>query len=372
MTKNFININEPHLGIDEITTVRDVIKSGNLSSASITGGPNVQRFEKSFSKYNKCKYSIAVNSGTSALFASLLSLDIKHGDEVIVPSFTFNATAGAVVATGAKPVFIDINRDDYNLDPALIPKLINKKTKAIIPVHLYGRPSNMKEIMKISKRYGLRVIEDASQALGSKYYGRYAGTLSDVGCFSMYPSKVITSGEGGVITTNNKNIYERLQSIRNHGIVNQSGNSKFFGLNLRMPEIEAAISYFQLKKLNGFIKKRKINSNILSEFVEKCGSVNSSSSDNNIQTNFYLYTISISKNRDELQSKLNKSGIGANVYYKTPIHKMTFYKKFNNKKINKTNSEWASKHVLSLPIHPKISHTQMEFIGRTFVKCIGK
>ena len=370
MTKQFININEPQLGIDEINTVCDIIKSGNLSSASLIGGPHVQKFEKAFSKYNNCKYSVAVNSGTSALFASLLSLNIKQGDEVIIPSFTFNATAGSVVAVGAKPVFIDITRDDYNLDTNLIVKLITKKTKAIIPVHLYGRPSNMKEIMKISKSYGLCVIEDASQALGSKYYGKNVGTLSDVGCFSMYPSKVITSGEGGIITTNNKTIYKKLQSIRNHGIVNKSGNSKYFGLNFRMPEIEAAISYFQLNKLNGFIKKRKINSKILSEYVEKCESITLPSHARDIQTNFYLYTVSVPYNRDKLQSKLNRLGIGANVYYRTPIHKMAFYRRFHNLKISQVNSEWASKHVLSLPIHPKISKKQMEFIGRTFVKCI--
>ena len=179
------------------------------------------------------KHVIAVNSGTSALHASLLSIGIKQGDEVILPSFTFVATANSVIAAGAKPIFADINKQDYTIDTVDIEKKINKNTKAIIPVHLYGHPSNMNEINSIAKEHSLYVIEDACQSLGSTYFQKQTGTLSDIGCFSFYASKVITTGEGGAIATNNDDFAEKLKMIRNHGMIHGYDTTSF-GLNLEI------------------------------------------------------------------------------------------------------------------------------------------
>jgi len=201
-----------------------------LTSAANQGGKYVQKFEKSVSTFVKSKYAIAVNSGTAALQASLYALDIKKGDEVLLPSFTFVATANAVVSTGAKPVFVDILKENYTIDPDDLQKKITKKTRAIIPVHLYGNVANIERLSEISKKNNIPIIEDSAQSLGSTYKGKHTGTFFEMGCYSMYPAKVMTSGEGGFIVTNNKKLRDKLLMIRNHGMVH-GYDTKVFGLN---------------------------------------------------------------------------------------------------------------------------------------------
>lgn len=353
-----IAINVPFVGKDEISAVTSILKNGSLTSAASHGGKHVQAFEKSASLFIKSKYVVAVNSGTAALQAALYALDVKKGDEVLVPSFTFVATANSVVSTGAKPVFVDILKENYTMDPDDLQKKITKKTRAIMPVHLYGNVAYIDRILEIAKKHNLPVIEDSAQSLGSTYKGKHAGTFSDLGCWSMYPAKVMTSGEGGFIGTNNKKLHDKLLMIRNHGMVH-GYDTRIFGLNLRLPEISAAIATIQMKKLPGFLKTRQKNANLLSKLISDLNIILPHQRKNE-NVNWYLYTIATSK-RDKILKKLNEKGIGAASYYPTPVHKTPFYQQ----KIKLPITEWASSHTLSLPIHPKVTSKNIEFIAQS-------
>ncbi len=353
-----IPINIPIVGKEEITAVTSILKNGALTSAANQGGKHVQNFEKSVTSFVKSKYAIAVNSGTAALQAALYALDIKNGDEVLVPSFTFVATANAVVSTGAKPVFADILQQNYTIDPDDLEKKITKKTRAIIPVHLYGNMANVNRLAEISKKHNIPIIEDSAQSLGSTYKGKHSGTFFEMGCYSMYPAKVMTAGEGGFIVTNSKKLRDKLLMIRNHGMVH-GYDTKIFGLNLRLPEINAAIATVQMKKLPNFLKIRKHNAKLLSDLLSDLDVILPYQQKNE-NVNWYLYTIAVEK-RDKLLKKLNEKGIGAASYYPTPVHKTPFYKL----KTKLPVTDWAASHVLSLPIHPKVTQRNIEFIAKT-------
>lgn len=365
MPKNF-SVNKPLFDNDEITAVKKIIQSGLLSSSNINGGEFVQNFEKQIQKYLNVKYAVAVNSGTSALFASLLSLDVKTGDEVIIPSFSFSATASAVVAAGATPIFTDISSSDFNIDPLKIKKNISLKTKAIIPVHLYGHPANLNEIIEIASSNNIPIIEDGAQSLGSQYYGKMCGGLGNIGCTSLYPTKVITSGEGGVISTNDDDIYNNLLKIRNHGF-DKNYQITRFGLNLRMPEIEAALASTQLNKLDNFLKIRHRNAKLLSDILKNY--IDLSTVNPNSVPNWYLYTISVHDNRSYVIDYLKTRGIQSAVYYETPIHMMPFYSKLVGNVVL-PNTEIAAKKVLSLPIHQGLTIDDIEFIANTFLQSL--
>jgi dTDP-4-amino-4,6-dideoxygalactose transaminase len=353
-----IAINIPLVGKEEISAVTSILKNGALTSAANQGGKHVQIFEKSAASFVKSKYVIAVNSGTAALQAALIALDIKNGDEVLVPSFTFVATANAVVSTGAKPIFVDILKENYTIDTDDLEKKITKKTRAIIPVHLYGNVANIERLDEISKKYNIPIIEDSAQSLGSTYKRKHAGTFFEMGCWSMYPAKVMTAGEGGFIATNDKKLQDKLLMIRNHGMVH-GYDTKMFGLNLRLPEINAAIATVQMKKLPKFLKSRKQNAELLSKLLSD-HKVKLPSQRKNENVNWYLYTIAV-KNRDKLLKKLNQKGIGAASYYPTPVHKTPFYKV----KTKLPMTDWAASNVLSLPVHPKVTTKNIEFIAKT-------
>ena len=355
-----ISVNEPVLNDSEIKAAQTILDSGLLSSSNINGGKYVKDFEKNIAQFLDVKYAVAINSGTSALYASLLSLNIKSGDEVIVPSFSFTATASAVVATGATPVFVDISSSNYNIDISLIKSNITKKTKAIIPVHLYGHPVDVDPIAEITSPDHIAIIEDGAQSLGSSINGKKCGTLGNLGCTSLYPTKVITSGEGGVITTNDETLYEELLRIRNHGL-DESGQTTRFGLNLRMPEIESAIASIQLSKLDDFIRIRRRNSNILSDMISN-SNLNLPVEPENTFLNRYLYTISLDKSRSKVMNYMEKQGINTAVYYRTPIHKMPYYHSMNNS-YNLPNTDIASSKVLSIPIHSGLSEDDVQNIG---------
>ena len=350
-----IPINSPSINKDELDTVSTVLKNSSLTSSSFNGGQNVQNFEKITAKFVKSKFVVAVNSGTSALQAALLSLNIKPGDEVLLPSFSFVATANAVTSTGAKPIFVDIVKENFTIDPDDIEKKITKKTKAIIPVHLYGNIAFVERISEIVNRHNLYVVEDSAQSLGSLYKQKHSGTFFEMGCFSMYPGKVMTSGEGGFVVTNNKRLRDRLLMIRNHGL---SRDKKFrtFGLNFRLSEIHAAIGMIQMKKLPKFLKIRKENARILSELL--CNkNVGIPQPRKHEQLNWYLYTISTEKQKIILNN-LHKKEIQAQSYYMTPIHKTKLYR--NNRKLSAT--DWASSHVISLPVHPQVTKKNIELM----------
>ncbi|WP_316507230.1 DegT/DnrJ/EryC1/StrS family aminotransferase [Nitrosopumilus sp.] len=336
-----------------------MLKDEALTSSSREGGKNVQAFEKSIASFVKSKYAVSVSSGTAALQAALYALDIKKGDEVLVPSFTFVATANAIVSTGAKPVFVDILKENYTISSDDLQKKITKKTRAIIPVHLYGNVADVESLSEISNKHNLPIIEDSAQSLGSTYKGRHTGTFFEMGCYSMYPAKVMTSGEGGFIVTNSKKFRDKLRMIRNHGMT-ITNDPKIFGLNLRLPEINAAIATIQMKKLPKFLKTRKQNAEFLSEQI--CDlDIKLPHQRKHEKVNWYLYTIA-SKKRNKLLKKFNEKGVGAVSYYSTPVHKSTFYKQ----NILLPITTQAASQVLSLPVHPKITQKNIEFIATIF------
>jgi len=348
----------PIIESEEINEVRSVLLENSLTTAANVGGKRVQEFEKQLSSYVGSKYAVAVNSGTSALQAALYVLDIKNGDEVLLPSFTFVATANAIVSVGAKPVFVDVVPENYTIDPEDLRKKITKKTKAIIPVHLYGNFAYMNEIFEITDKHNLEVIEDAAQSLGTTYKNKHSVTFSRVGCFSMYAAKVVTSGEGGAIVTDEKQLFEKLRQIRNHGMVH-GYDSRMLGLNFRLPEICAAIVKTQMRKLPNFLKKREKNAKILSELLSDLDFILPMEREG-VKVNWYLYTIS-TRNRDKLLKQLNSKGIGATAYYSIPVHRTPYY----NKKINLPITDWAASTVLSLPVHPLVTQNNLHYISKT-------
>ncbi|HET8856768.1 MAG TPA: DegT/DnrJ/EryC1/StrS family aminotransferase [Nitrososphaeraceae archaeon] len=361
-----IPINRPWIDNEEKQEIIKVLDENALTSAARDGGKRVQEFESSLRSFLDVKHVIAVNTGTAALHAALLALDIKADDEILLPSFTFVATANSVVASGAKPVFVDINTKDYTIDLQDLKRKISKKSKAILPVHLYGHPSDLYELNEIANQYSLYIIEDACQSLGSIYKNKQTGTFGTMGCFSMYAGKVMTSGEGGAIVTNDDKIADTLKMIRNHGMV-EGYDTRILGLNYRLPELSAAIAKIQMKKLKTFLNLRKRNSLLLSNLLETIISkynIKIPEEDQIKKFNWYLYTLAFNKSdninlRDYIKKKLIEKGIGAAVYYDPPVHKTPFYQRFSmNNDLQNTN--WSSKHVLSLPVHPGVSEMDIQ------------
>lgn len=369
-----IPINKPWIGEDEKREVLSVLEENSLTTAAKEGGKRVQEFERLMRDFLKVKYVISVNSGTSALHAALLAADIHNGDEVLLPSFTFVATANSVLAVGAKPVFVDINKTDYTIDVENLRKKITNKTKAIIPVHLYGHPSNMDELLETARNNSLQLIEDACQSLGSAYKNKQTGTFGTMGCFSMYASKVLTAGEGGAIVTDDYDIAEKLKMIRNHGMV-EGYDTKIFGLNLRLPELSAAIAKIQMHKITQIFQRRRHNSKLMTELLDTISTNNvilpRESQDK--KYNWYLYTICLSNNklRNLLKDTLNHYGIGAAVYYNPPVHLTPYYQsKFPSSEL--PNTIWAADRVLSLPIHPLVTEEQITDISKIVKEVITK
>ena len=365
-----IPINKPQIDDDERQEILKVLDDGILTSASYSGGKRVQEFEKLLTEFLHVKHAIAVNSGTAALHASILAAGIKEGDEILIPSFTFVATANSVACTGAKPVFVDIQKDTYCMNPQDLQSKITDKSRAIIPVHLYGHPANMEEIQEIATKKSLMVIEDACQSLGSTLDGKQTGTIGQMGCFSMYAAKVMTAGEGGAITTSSDEFAEKLRMIRNHGMV-EGYDTRIVGFNMRLPEISAAIAKTQMKKFQLMLDKRATNAKKLGELLAgKIGDKNIVLPHENQRTkyNWYLYTVAFNEFRDKVRKFLNDNGIGATVYYDPPVHQTPYYSKFHKGELEIT--EWASKSVLSLPVHPSVTETELDMIANTVEKAI--
>lgn len=348
------------MGDEEKEAVLKVLESGALTNASAEGGNFVRAFEKELANFMGARDAVVVNSGTAALQVSLLALNIKPGDEVIVPSFTFAATAGAVLLIGAKPVFVDIDLNTYNMDPKAFRKAITSRTKAVIPVDLYGLPVDMDEIREVAEEHGIAVIEDACQAQGASYKGRMAGTLGDVGCLSFYPGKVMTTGEGGAIITNDKALGEKLRRIRTHGQI-KGYDSELLGGNFRMPEMEAAIGIVQLKKLPKFLEARAKNARFLMDELKEANLILPKVPDNSVH-NWYLFTVRFGseKVREKVRERMLRESIGATVYYPTPVHKLPYYVSLGYGNLDLPNSDTASKTVLSLPVNPLVQETDLE------------
>lgn len=360
-----IPINKPQIDQVDVDAVLGVLDDGNLTSAAFDGGRRVQEFENQMRKYLNVKHLISVNSGTSALFASLLAGGIGYGHEVILPSFTFVATANAIAATGARPIFVDILKEDFTIDPHKLKSRITGKTKAVVPVHLYGHLAHMDEILEIANQNSLLVVEDSCQSVGSTYFGKHSGSIGDMGCFSMYASKVLTSGEGGAIATDNDLFAEKLRMIRNHGMV-EGYDTRILGFNLRLSEMSAALATSQLKNLTQILQIRKRNAKLYYDLLSVIPGLEDLEISlpierNQLIYNWYLYTVTLPRIRDEVKIYINDHGIGATVYYDPPAHLTPYYKsQFPNLILEAT--EYAARSVLSLPVHQLVSEKDVELI----------
>jgi dTDP-4-amino-4,6-dideoxygalactose transaminase len=352
-----IPISKVNFGKEEAAAITKVIKSGNL-----TQGKKVAEFEEAFAKYASTEYAVAVSSGTAALYLSLLSLGIGKGDEVITTPFSFIASANAVLYTGAKPVFVDIDEKTFNINPKLIEQKITKKTKAILPVHLYGQPCDMESIQKIAKKHHLFIIEDACQAHGAMIKQQMVGSFGDLGCFSFYATKNMTTIEGGMITTDNKKLSEKLQLLRNHGSKVRYYHQSL-GYNFRMTDLNAAIGLIQLKKLPKFNKIRIANAKYLTRNLEKIETLTVPFIPEQVTPVFHQYTIKLDStiNREGIIASLDEKGIGADIYYPLLIHQQKLYCALGYKD-KMPVAEKASKSVLSLPVHPLLTKADLKKI----------
>lgn len=370
--KTLITINLPQIGEEEIKAVVKVMRSGYLTSG-LGMGPEVTKFENSFARFAGAKHAIAVNNGTAALHSAIVASGVKAGDEVILPSFTFVATAEAVVMAGGKPVFADIDAETYNLSPIEIEKKITEKTKAIVPVDLYGLSADMEPIREIADQHGLKVVEDAAQAHGLSYKGKTPGTFADAACWSLYASKNMTTGEGGVVTTNDDKVAEVIKMVRTHGEKAKYA-SEMLGFNYRMSEIHATIGTVQLEKLPSFLAKRTKNAEKLTETLSKSGRLCLPSEPKMGKHSWYLYTVRVHNStyskRNKLLEELHQRGIGAEAYYANPIHRMPYYlNNFGETKLPET--EKAAEQVLSLPVHPGVTEEQVEVIGTSLLQSLS-
>jgi len=343
------------------------IFNNTLKKGLIFFGPNLNKFEKKFTKKYKSKFGVAVRSGTDALMISLMALDLKKGDEVITASNTAIPTISAIINSGAKPVLVDIKKD-YLIDTNKIEKKITKKTKVIIPVHLYGQSCDMDEIKRISKKYKLKIIEDCAQAQGAKYKNKFVGTFGSFGCFSFYPTKVLGGySDGGFILTNNFKLYSLIKKIRFYGIDTVNRKNKFYnkyysnvhGLNSRLDEINSKILDFKLDKIDNFISRRRSIAKLYDKELKNTNLILPTKNKDKFDV-YHLYTV-FHKKRNLIVNKLLQRKIKTRVIYPFPIHKMkgysTFFKKDNHK-----ISEIASKGIFSLPLYPELSLKEVKII----------
>ncbi len=366
-----IPINVPVIGEEEKREVLKVLESCLLTHK--TGeGPYVKRFEAAFKSYVGCREAVALNSGTAALHSALLSLGVKPGDEVIVPSFTFTSTAEVVLLAGATPVFADIEGETYCVNPESIKRNLTKRTKAIIPVHLFGLPAEMDRIIEIARENDLKVISDSAQAHGAEYKGKKIGSMADISCFSFYATKNMTCGEGGMCTTNSEEIAEIIRMIRSHG-EREAYETVTLGHNYRLSEVLAAIGYIQTLKLPSLLEKRRRNARVLTEELENVEGIKTPYVPNHCKHAFYLYTVRVRdrKTRDRLVAELKLKGVGASIYYEKPLHTLKFFRERCKLNHELVETEEASKTVLQLPIHPKVSDEQIKEIAEA-VKSIMK
>lgn len=356
-----ISISDPQIDQAEIKAVTKVLKSHIIAQ-----GKEVLGFEVAFSKFCGTKYAVATNNGTSALHTALYAAGIQEHDEVITTPFTFVATVNAILMVGAKPSFVDIDPKTFNIDPSKIKEAITSKTKAILVVNLYGQPADFDEINKIARKHKLVVIEDAAQSVNASYKNHKSGSLGDIGCFSFYATKNISCGEGGVLTTNNRNYYLRAKQFINHG---QKVDSIYtyadIGYNYRMTNISAAILLQQLKKADWITRKRQMNAYLYNNAFQKIKGIIPPFQDLNRRHVYHQYTIRISKNfslsRNELIIYLENNGIQARTYYPKPLYR---YQHINRmcKFSNCQNAELASKEVVSLPVHPSLKKKDLKSI----------
>jgi dTDP-4-amino-4,6-dideoxygalactose transaminase len=357
-----IPIAKPLISDEEKQAVLEVLDSGMLAQ-----GPRVRAFEDAFAQMCQVQHAVATSSGTTALHIALLANGVGAGDEVITTPFTFISTANSVLFTGASPVFVDIDPVTFNIDPAQIEAAITPRTKAIIPVHLFGLMADMDLIMAIAERHNLAVIEDACQSHGATYHGKRAGAFG-TGTFSLYPTKNITSAEGGMITTDDTDLAEDCRVIRQHGMRRRYYHDEL-GFNFRMTDVHAAIGLAQLQKLDHFNETRIAHAHFLSENLR--GVITPTVPEGYTHV-FHQYTIRVPDGkRDALVAHLRENDIGCGIYYPVPIHKQTYYIKDLGYDQDLPEAERASEEVVSLPVHPALSQEDLYKIVATVNAFMG-
>ena len=357
MKVEFFSLNDQYLNIKKEI---DIEINKVLNNQSFILGEAVEKFEKKFASMNNSKYCIAVNSGTAALHASLSVLGIKSGDEVLVPSNSFFSTAEAVSLTGATPIFVDIDTNFYHINLEDAKKKISKRTKAIIPVHLYGNPVDMFKLNKFARQHDLLVVEDCAQAHFAKYRNKFVGHFGKTGCFSFYPSKNLGAfGEGGAIVTNNKKLYEELLMYRNHGSKERYIH-EFIGHNYRLNGIQGAVLGVKLKYINKWNKKRI---EIAKRYINKIQQSNRLILPKQSSSAYHVYHLFIirHKNRDSLIDYLSNKGVQTSLHYPIPLHRQKPYRKTNYFKMN---SENIAKEIISLPIYPELSFQKVDYVSK--------
>lgn len=353
---------------DDINAVVDVLKSDYL-----TTGPKIAEFEQAVASYTGAKYAVAISNGTSALHAACFAAGIGRGDEVITTPLTFAASANCVLYCGGTPVFADVDPYTYNIDPEDIRKKITDKTKAIIAVHLAGQPCDMDEIHSIAQEHNLIVIEDGAHALGSVYKGKKVGCLSDMTTFSFHPVKPITTGEGGMIMTDNEELYKRLVLFRSHGItrdesmMTRNEGPWFYqqldlGYNYRITDIQCALGCSQMRKLDKFLKRRRELAERYNNAFIECDNIVTPYQLSDTQSGWHLYIVQV-KNHDRKQvfETLRDKGIGVNVHY-IPVYMHPYYQEHGYKDVHCANAEEIYSHIISLPLYPGLTDDQQDYV----------
>jgi len=349
-----IPISKPYIGEAEKQAVLEVLESGMLVQGSRTA-----KLEEKFAAICNTQYAIATSSGTTALHVAMAAHGLQPGDEVITTPFTFIASVNAILYLGSRVVFVDVEEDTFNINPELIEAAITPKTKAILPVHLYGYPCNMDAILGIADKYGLHVVEDACQAVGARYKGKAVGSFG-TGCFSLYATKNIMAGEGGMITTDDEAFAQRCRMVRNHGMQRRYYH-EMIGYNFRISDLHSAIGLAQVDRLGEFSEKRKANATYLNEHIT---SVRTPQVREGYEHVWHQYTVRVGGkgHRDAAVKQLNDAGIGTGIFYPLPAYRQAHLIEAGYGNLNLPVTECLASEVLSLPVHPQLSQADLETI----------
>lgn len=381
MRNTYLPYGQQWIDNDDIEAVVNVLKSDYL-----TTGPAVSKFEQEIANYVGAKYAVSFSNGTAALHGACFAAGISIGDEVITTPITFAASANCVLYLGGKPIFVDIDPKTYNINPKEIEKQITNKTKAIIPVDFTGQPVDLEEIYTIAKKYGLVVIEDAAHALGAKYKGKKVGSISDMTMFSFHPVKHITSGEGGMITTNNKEYYEKMLQFRSHGITREPNKMienhgpwyyemQFLGFNYRLTDIQAALGSSQLKKIDQFIELRKKYAEMYNAAFETIPQITIPYQHSEAESSWHLYIIRLNQDllkakRKEIVEHLLSMNIGVNVHY-IPVYLLPYYQQLGFQKGLCPHAETLYEEIITLPLFPKMSELDVSDVIQAVKKIVS-
>ncbi len=345
--------------------------SSAIEDSNYIKGKKTEELEKKICKVFQCKNALTVNSGTDALIVGIKSLDLKNGDEIITTSNTWISSAYAIELNNCKPIFIDVDKYDFQMDINLFKKKINKKTKAVLITHLYGMPNNMKEICKIAKKNNLFIIEDIAQSHLAKFRNKIVGNFGDVACLSFYPSKNLGAlGDGGAILTNSKKIYYKCKSLANYGATDfRKSNHNIIGINSRLDELQAYFLLEKLKKLKADTIKRQKLAKIYDKKCHELG-LQYLPSKKNYHNSYHIYLVVV-KNRNSLKKKLFKKGINTKIHYEIPIHLQTAFKHLNYKKGDLPVTEYLSKNILSLPFYPGIEEKKISYLFKSLKELLN-